>query len=553
MKHLLTLCLALLSLNCSPAPTDSSKKLNVVLISLDSIRRDHIGAYGHSPQYTKKIPVSPNIDALALEGFVFDNAFTTTSWTLPSHMSLMTGLSDSGHGVHTDRFKKDPLHKTLASEFSSMGYKTAGFYSGPYLDPKYGFGFGFEQYSSAMLTQEQFQKYIEDENSRLKAAGRNSMTAQMVKQLRDRISHWDITSPKVNKLAKNFLSQTGKEPFFLFLHYFDAHYDHIPHSVSPQLAYDFDPEYSGDFDGTNWYFDSRVMETSPPFKRKITERDLNHVMAFYDAEIHWVDQHVGEIIQLLKNKGIWEDTIIMIVSDHGDEFFDHNSIGHRSTLFSEQVHIPMILRTPNRSGNGKRISNISRIYDVAPTLIDLATHGDQEMSQIEGESLLADLEGAEKKRIAFQSLFTGGHRSSRNLTISQGFRNENYSVIQNFKYDQKNSTKEILAVKPLLQRVTNTPFLVFNRIKDPSQTTPLSPKSKDYQNAIKAFEAAIEQQAKVLNGIPRSSRQKCLLTAKDDNENAMLEQLGYTEGEIEEELDFDILSLRLKIFNTSLE
>ena len=218
MKYLSTLCLILLTLNCSPAPTDVSNKLNVVLISLDSVRRDHIGVYGHSPQYTKKVPVSPNIDALASNGFIFDNAFTTTSWTLPAHMSLMTGLSDSAHGVQTDRFKKDPLHKTLALEFNSMGYETAGFYSGPYLDPKYGFGVGFDQYTSAMLTQDQFKKYVKDENSRLKAAGRSSMTPQMVKQLRDRISHWDITSPKVNKLAKNFLDKTEEDPFFLFLH-----------------------------------------------------------------------------------------------------------------------------------------------------------------------------------------------------------------------------------------------------------------------------------------------------------------------------------------------
>ncbi|MBT4466002.1 MAG: sulfatase, partial [Planctomycetes bacterium] len=406
MKTITFLCLLACAglVSCSDS-TERQQQLNVVLVSIDSVRRDHLGIYGHRPRYAPEVAISPNIDSLAQEGVVFDDAFTTTSWTLPAHMALMTGRSDLAHGVLTDRFHLDPQHRTLAQEFSAAGYSTAGYYSGPYLSDKYGFNTGFDSYESGMISNDDFIEMVIDDNAKRKAQGREPMDKQMIAQLRDRMSHWDITSPKINELAESFIDQSNDDPFFLFVHYFDAHYDHLPQSINSQLAKLFDPSYSGDFDGSNWYFDSRVMDLSPPYARHISERDLNHVIANYDAEINWVDHHIGKIIEKLKEKGVWDNTIIMIVADHGDEFFEHNSIGHRSTLFAEQVRIPMVLRAPNMPAAGSRISNISRIYDVAPTLLDLATN--KSLPGAEGESLSADINGDTIDRSAFQNIFSG--------------------------------------------------------------------------------------------------------------------------------------------------
>ena len=102
-----------------------------------------------------------------------------------------------------------------------------------------------------MISNDDFIKMVIDDNAKRKAQGREPMDKQMIAQLRDRMSHWDITSPKINALAEGFIDQSDDEPFFLFVHYFDAHYDHIPQSINPQLAKLFDPSYSGDFDGSN--------------------------------------------------------------------------------------------------------------------------------------------------------------------------------------------------------------------------------------------------------------------------------------------------------------
>ncbi|MFT7517483.1 MAG: arylsulfatase A-like enzyme [Myxococcota bacterium] len=532
-------------MGCSHQQESKSNEpqLNVVLISIDSVRRDHLGIYGHRPRYAPEVAVSPHIDALAQEGVVFDDAFSTSSWTLPAHAALMTGRSDVAHGVQTDRFQIDPLHQTLAQAFSAEGYSTAGYYSGPYLGDKYGFDAGFDDYRSGMINNDEFLDMVIDENAKLKAAGRDPMDPQMISQMRDRMSHWDITSPKINKLASDFIEEADDDPFFLFVHYFDAHYDHLPASINPELAKKFDPSYSGDFDSVNWYFDPRVMDTRPPYERKISERDLNHVIAFYDAEINWVDHHIGALIAQLKAKGLWETTVIMIVADHGDEFFEHNSIGHRSTLFAEQVRIPMVLRAPNMARAGSRVSNISRIYDVAPTLLDIASNAS--LANAEGESLSGDLNGETIVRSAFQNIFSGGHRRSHQLNISDGWRNAQFSVLRSFRYDQKNSTDQYINAIPLLQRATNTPYLVFDRQADPAEHTPLLATNPLYKLALKQYAQAFSQRNEYLSSVKHSSLDACKISSLSAEENHILSQLGYGSSSTEEEADFDIMAIRL--------
>jgi arylsulfatase A-like enzyme len=544
MKTITFLCLLACAglVSCSDS-TERHQQLNVVLVSIDSVRRDHLGIYGHRPRYAPEVAISPNIDSLAQEGVVFDDAFTTTSWTLPAHMALMTGRSDLAHGVLTDRFHLDPQHRTLAQEFSAAGYSTAGYYSGPYLSDKYGFNTGFDSYESGMISNDDFIEMVIDDNAKRKAQGREPMDKQMIAQLRDRMSHWDITSPKINELAESFIDQSNDDPFFLFVHYFDAHYDHIPQSINPQLAQLFDPSYSGDFDGSNWYFDSRVMDLSPPYARHISERDLNHVIANYDAEINWVDHHIGKLIEKLKEKGVWDNTIIMVVADHGDEFFEHNSIGHRSTLFAEQVRIPMVLRAPNMPAAGSRIRNISRIYDVAPTLLDLATN--KSLPGAEGESLSADINGDTIDRSAFQNIFSGATRRSRSLNIADGWRNSRFTVLRSFKYNQADSNDDLTAVTPLPRKSTNSPYFVFDRKSDPHEASPLAPSDPRYSGALRLYAIAFDKHQQYLDKVKHSATADCLIDSLSAEEDAVLGSLGYATATTDDANEFDVMAIRL--------
>lgn len=511
--------------------------MNIVLVSIDSVRRDHLSVYGHRPQYAPELSVSPNLEALAAEGVVFEDAWTTSSWTLPSHMSLMTGLSDRRHGVETDSFQLDPLRTTLAENLQEAGWNTAGYYSGPYLDAKFGFSRGFDDYQSGMLSVEEFGMQLEQERLRRVQQGKEPMDADFVKRMVDRRSHMDITSPRINQLGKEFLAEQNEDkPFFLFLHYFDAHYDHIPWRMEEGLDERFDPGYDkfkeNAFDGVNWYFDPRVMEPKFPFKRNISQRDLDHVVALYDAEIHWVDRHIGDIIQTLKDQGNWENTILMVISDHGDEFFEHNSIGHRSTLFAEQCRIPMILRVPGKTPEGRRVPAISRIYDVAPTLLDFG--GAPRLEEAEGTSLRQTIDGRGQPRFAMQRIFSGGHRAHRGgINVRDGWRNSRYSVLREFGYDQDKSTESHIAVKPIRYRDSGEALWVFDRAQDPNEKRPLSPTDPRYAEAINAFCRDFqlsEVEASKLKVSPLEDRLSATYSAE---EQALLQELGYAGSEDE--------------------
>ncbi|MCX8229872.1 MAG: sulfatase [Planctomycetota bacterium] len=497
---------------------------NVVLISIDSVRADHLGAYGYRPAYAPEVLITPNIDSLAAEGVTFEQAWATSSWTLPSHMALMTGLADLSHAVIDDTFKLDPLRRTIAESFQAAGYTTAGYYSGPYLDPKYGFSRGFSEYKSAMMSPDELAKNMQRMKDDRVKRGQAPPTQTDMKAFRDRVSHWDITSPRVNAFALNFLKKQANSPFFLFVHYFDAHYDHIPDAAQKGLAQKFDPHYVGNFSGENWFFNPQVRSPQPPFSRRISDRDLGHVKAMYDAEIHWVDAHVGQIIQELKDQGQWENTVIALVSDHGDEFFEHGSIGHRSTLYTELLHAALIIRAPGTTLPGERKTESVALYDVAPTLLDLTEC--PPISESDGRSLKSTFLGKPASSPgSFGFIFTG---TADGPQIQECWRDEQFTVIRPFQISRKGSSAQGIALTPSSVRALQ----IFDRKVDPREENPLpldDPRRVSVLNRYKAdfLQAQKKRQSRLQS--PMSQRYSPAMTTE---ELATLAELGYVDGDL---------------------
>ncbi|MBT7012291.1 MAG: sulfatase-like hydrolase/transferase, partial [Planctomycetes bacterium] len=422
-------------------------------------------------------------------------------------------------------YRRDPLHKTLAAGFHEAGYRTGGFFSGPYLDPKYGFGDGFDDYASGMMTPDDLAQRIQIWMTSNERQGGPPPPPSFAKVMRDRLSHLDITSPRVNAHADRFLSDVGQKPFFLFLHYFDAHYDHIPDAAELGLAGKFDPGYKGQMIGENWYFNGAVRSTTPPHERRISDRDLEHVQALYEAEIHWVDRHIGMILSQLEQSGLADNTIIAIVGDHGDEFFEHGSIGHRSTLYAELMRIPMILHIPGVADSGARVSSVSRIYDIAPTLLDFA--GIPALPHSEGVSLRPELEGQSTQHGALGRIFFG---SPSGPNIQDSWRNTRYTVIRGFGIDGNNSNAAGLAVRQKRANA-NGALLVFDRAEDPKEMHPLPQKDPRYQEAVKLFRVDFLQSEAMSASLPHSPIPHRWAPSKTAEEQATLDSLGYTSSD----------------------
>lgn len=365
----------------SPVVAGAAARPSVLLISIDMLRPDHLGCYGYGPA------TSPRIDQLAAEGVLFENAISSTCWTLPAHAALFTGLADSVHGcVDTDR-RLAESRRTLAERLGDAGYATVGFFSGPYLHPVFGLGQGFEQYVDCTSY-----------------AGLNTRTAEETGRVDglavSDASHADVTSPRVYEEVSDWLKASRRRPFFMFVHMWDVHFDFIP---PPPYDRKFDPDYRGTQSGRNFLFDAAINASMP-------ERDREHLIALYDGEIAWTDQYVGRMLDDLDALGLRESTIVVLVSDHGTEFFEHGRKAHRQTLYDEVIRIPLIVRHPGRIAPGRRHADQVRIIDVLPTIMDLAGLG--EPPDVMGQSLAPLFSGAELRRdtLAISELFSDSRR-----------------------------------------------------------------------------------------------------------------------------------------------
>jgi arylsulfatase A-like enzyme len=335
-----------------PRRATAPARPNVLLVSIDSLRADHLGSYGYARD------TSPTIDALAREGVLFENAISPAPWTVPAHMTLLTGLPPEVHDVVSVRQKLSPDAVTLAEVLQGAGYETAAFVSGPTVMAHFGFDQGFALYDQSLV-----------ERQPKRAGGA-------------------VSSPGLVDLVSAWLdrwSEAGRRaPFFVFLHMWDVHYDYVP---PREYVERFDPGYTGDVDTRNF-------ETNERLRRDMDPRDLQHVVALYDGEIRFTDDHLARLVARLRALGVLDDTIVVVTSDHGEEFFEHGQKGHAKTLYDEVLHVPLVVRYPRRIASGQRIAAPVRLMDVAPTILGLADVPTPEgfgASELSPEHRFADL------------------------------------------------------------------------------------------------------------------------------------------------------------------
>jgi len=336
----------------SGTPPQGRDRPDVLLISIDSLRADHLGCYGYAA------PTSPVIDRLAAEGVRCADAVSTTSWTLPAHAALLTGLYDSAHGTVDNGLRLAESYVTLAETLHSAGYRTAGFYGGPYLHPTFGFGQGFDDYFNCMTA---LPADIDGQQAREESQKAASLT------------HADVTGPRTREKFEEWVSSRTERPLFAFVHLWDVHYDYIP---PPEYLKRFDPEYAGSVTVTDFM-------RNPAIHPGMPARDLQHVLACYDGEIRFTDEIIGALLAALPRPA---NTLVIITADHGEEFFEHGGKGHQRTLYDEVLRVPLIFRWPGRVPAGTGVQQQVRLIDVMPTVLDLLNI--QPAAPVQGRSLL---------------------------------------------------------------------------------------------------------------------------------------------------------------------
>ena len=375
--RILTLCAcaSLLAAGCSERVPEA-EPFDVLLISLDTVRADTLTFV--DPE------TAPNLARLAKSGTIFTQALSGSSWTLPAHAQLFTGQPPSLHRVETDDVSIDDQTATVPTVLQGHGWATLGYWTGWYLADAYGFARGFDSYANAMsdgpLLMQRFDESLEESTD----------AGWAVHAERERKNHEDVTSEHLARMVSEGLAATDPgQPAFVFAHMFDPHYDYVPPG---EWATKFDPGYTGTMDGRNFGHNPRVYNDQTG-QRTISDRDLQHITALYRGEIGWTDQWIGELLRHFEEAGRLDNTLIIVTSDHGEEFFEHGNRGHKLTLFDEVVRVPLLVVLPKALRGSQPASTDVQVSlsDVMPTILDVT--GLPQPSSVFGRSLVPALLG----------------------------------------------------------------------------------------------------------------------------------------------------------------
>lgn len=344
-----------------PQRNSATKPPNILLIVVDTLRWDFISAYGFPHALT------PNIDALAREGVLYENAISASPWTTPSHASLFTGQYPSRNGVDGRNIFLDPASKTLADELSRMGFQTAGFINNVYIRRQTGLGRGFQQY-------EEFW-------------GRNECSSIMllIEFLREKFNPREDTGAMETRNAVNdwlHHDWSKKHPFFLFVHLMEPH---APYGTPVSTIQKFLPRDVTTQQALRVNQDPEIFISG---KLKMSPQDFEILTALYQNDINYVDSVIGEIIQDFRKQNLLDNTLVIFTSDHGEHFGDHGLMSHELSLYDVLLHVPLIIRFPNRNHSGTRIKEIVETIDIFPSILHFVKS--ESKLDLQGFSLLPD-------------------------------------------------------------------------------------------------------------------------------------------------------------------
>jgi arylsulfatase A-like enzyme len=318
-----------------------------VVIVVDTLRRDHVGIHGYERDTT------PSLDAFSEEAVVFENAVSTSPWTLPSFGSILTSRLPAYHGAAGSGDQFYPLDSsvtTIQEALSRIGYATAAFTNSPFLNSQFGLDNGFDVYD-----------HYDGNNHDMRRA--DEMTT----------------------IALDWIQANADDKFFVLVHYFDPHLDYDP---PPDFALAFMPESALPKPFRVSPADLKMIRSR---RTTLTQARMDTIIALYDAEILYTDSAIGRLLNGLREMDLFETTAIVITSDHGEEFWDHNGFEHGHTLYGELINVPLLLRLPDASGRRTRIEERVSLIDVAPTLLDYL--GFESPSGFHGQSLLERING----------------------------------------------------------------------------------------------------------------------------------------------------------------
>jgi|GEM_PF-1450403 len=332
----------------SATATSTAPRPHILLVILDALRADHVGAYGYHRATT------PRIDALAREGLVFTNLVAECPYTACSSPTILSGVPFIDHGVVDLGQRIRPGIETLAQRLAALGYRTVGFSGNPNNSSATGGDRGFDEYYESWRI---FRKHAES---------------------RQRWHPETLTNLVIERLEQGF----GEQPSLVMVHYVPPH---EPYAPDPEFDIFKDPNYTGKISS-----DKKQTRSIFNGDLRLDAADRGRLMSLYDGNLRQADHHLGRLFDAYRHAGLWDDTLVVVTSDHGEAFGEHENLyGHNKSLYRTMMHVPLIVRLPTAlaPAHAPRRDRFASLASVVPTL--LGRLGETPAAGVTGIDLLA--------------------------------------------------------------------------------------------------------------------------------------------------------------------
>ena len=358
-----------------PDPPQPELRPDVILITIDTLRADRLGSYGYRED------VTPELDAIAGAGALFESTWATSNWTKPSMASLFTSLDPLAHGVRRGFRPWETRHReevlpdsrlTLAELLQDEGYRTFGISSNGLLTREAGFAQGFQVFEQLGF----------------------------------------CMAPKVHRaLERQRKALEEPRPYFLWLHYFDPHGPYLPRDGEAVAELRREVKEATGKSGKDFAegFREHLVRLALSPDPRVAEAALERMLSLYEGEVRYTDRMIGEALRGLPRA---ESALVVVTADHGEQFLEHGHLEHGKSLYAEEVDVPLLIRFPGRVGAGLRIETPVSLLDVAPTILDLLglptpeTMGGRSLAPLltdrsaRGVDLFAEVDRSEAARVA---------------------------------------------------------------------------------------------------------------------------------------------------------
>lgn len=436
---------------------------NVILISIDTLRADHLGCYGYERD------TSPNIDSLAAESALFFNAYASSPWTLPSHVSILTSLFGVHHQVINEHEKMDLSLITLADVFRQNSFFCSAFTGGAYVSSAYGFSKGFDSYKESL---------------------RPFSMQDSLEWIRRDVSEW--------------LDNNKDKNFFLFIHTYQPHNPY----ASPQPYNTMFLDNNAKWDRINVM---GYLGRKRGIFKSLPEEERQNIISLYDAEIRYTDEElIRPLLEDLREMGLYDQTMIVFTSDHGEEFYEHKGWEHGHSLYDELLKVPLIIKFPESKFAGKKVESIIPLVDIMPTVLD-ELYLDFSGLKLDGQSLIPVLKGKETKDRVFLA-DKGKNVLNSHIPKKTSMNMGKHKIILSERF-RKQDLKFFLFPPPKIE-----PVELYNLAEDPLETKNIA------DEKIKFVDKIIHQVNEIYS---QAKKRKTAKPEIDEELKKRLEALGY--------------------------